>query len=133
MEMLGHLGGVRQVLMTGRTASGDVVDVPVRLAVVSEDTAYFAVECDSPLIFAIRHEPNVRLALCNFRGRPGGSDQPAVAHPVETAEAHAAKAAVHKKWPAYYRAFIAAKRLIGEGHLRYFRLSPAAEPTPWLA
>lgn len=127
MEQLAHLSRVPRVLMTGRSSDGEVHDFPVRLAVMSDDVGYFAVWSASAADKVLAEDSAVRFAFCNFRARPGGSDQPGVAVP---ADSTVARAALVAKWPAWFRAWAWARETAGT-RLSYYRLVPAEEPTPW--
>ena len=118
--------------MTCRLASGAVFDFTTRLAVAADELGYFAISSGSPAVEAIMIEPNLRLAKCDVRGRASGSDQPASAVRISGGpDERAARVALNDKWPRWWRAMLVLRA--SRGHrLAYFRVTPTAEPTPWL-
>lgn len=131
METFEHLRRADTVLLTTRRRDGRTVDTPVNVAVDAAGRGYFRTGPGSGKAKRIANFPDVRLAPCNRRGRPGGSDQPAVAERVTGAEADAARALLARRFPVLHRVIVpAADRLLRRAPV-YYRLSPADEPTPW--
>lgn len=131
METFEHLRRADTVLLTTRRRDGRTVDTPVNVAVDDAGLGYFRTSPASGKVKRMANFPDVRVAPCNRRGRPGGSDQPAVAAPVPGPEADAARALLARRFPLVHgRIMPVADRLLHRAPV-YYRLTPAAEPTPW--
>jgi uncharacterized protein len=103
METFEHLRRARLVLLTSRGADGVALHRAVRLAVGNDGSATLRTRAAGALAQRLSANPQVRVAPCDLRGRPSGSDQPAIA-----------------------------QRQSGSSTHITFRLCPAAEPTSWL-
>jgi uncharacterized protein len=133
MEKLGHLHEVDTVLLTTRRRDGRTVNTPVNLAVMDDDTGYFRTWSTSGKARRIRNFPDVRIAPCSWRGRPGGSDQPAQAVLLSGAETSVAKRVIVKRFPVLHGLFVPLTHRLLRYRTVYFKVVPTEEPTPWMA
>jgi PPOX class probable F420-dependent enzyme len=132
VEKLGHLKGVHQVLLTTRRPDGGTANTPVNLAIVDDDTGYFRTWSTSGNARRIQDFPDVRIAPCNVRGRPGGSDQPCRAVPVSGVEATAARRALSKRFPVLQGLLVPLTHRLLSRTTVHYRVVPMDEPTPWM-
>jgi PPOX class probable F420-dependent enzyme len=130
MESFEHFRRADTVLLTTRRRDGRTIDTPVNVAVDAEGRGYFRTDAGSGKAKRLANFPGVRLAPCTRRGRPQGSDQPAVATRLGAAEAGVAAELLAKRFPVQGRLVPLADRL-RRREVAYYRLDPADEPTPW--
>src|SRR5436309_2874897 len=78
MEGFEHLRRSETVLLSTRRRDGRIVDTPINLAVDAEGQGYFRTWSTAGKAKRLANFPGVRVAPCTFRGRPTGSDQPAL-------------------------------------------------------
>jgi PPOX class probable F420-dependent enzyme len=133
MEKLGHLHQVDVVLLTARGSDGDAANSRVNLVVVDDDTGYFRTSSAARAVELIQNVPDVRIAPCSWRGRPGGSDQPARAVLVGAAEAVVAKRAIARRFPMLQGLVVPLAFRLLRYRTVYFKVAPTEEPTPWMA
>jgi len=136
MRTLGHLATVRWVRLTTAGPGEDPIQVSgnrlISLAIVSDDVAYFVSDTRSTISQHLAVFPHARIAPCDVRGRPGGSDQPVTIEPATGTPPARAVGAVRKKSLLYNGILLPLwYRLRGRTPV-YYLLRPAAEPTPWL-
>lgn len=132
MENFEHLRRADTVLLTTRRRDGRTVDTPINLAVDAAGTGYFRTSATSGKARRLANFPGVRLAPCTRRGRPTGSDQPALCQPATGDEAVRAQRALAARFPLIHGAILPVLRHVRpRGQVAYFRVDPADEPTPW--
>ena len=133
MENFEHLRRSGTVLLATRRRDGRCVPTPVNLAIDERGLGYFRTYPDTGKVKRIANFPDVRVAPCNRRGRPSGSDQPALAHLLVAAEAEHAAATLARRFRVLHAILgPVVDRVLGKSPV-YYRLSPADEPTPWAA
>ena len=152
METFAHLRRARAVLLSCYDRDdGRVLHRRVKLAVEPNGQGAVApsgrgmVAVPRRMALLIDASPDVRVGSCNWRGRPDGSDQPAVATRLTAAEdVAAARRALRRRFPLWGPAVslwaraqpngLGVGRFGGIGWLGgvgWLAVEPADEPTPW--
>ena len=131
MESFEHFRRADTVLLTTRRRDGRTVDTPVNVAVDPSGNGYFRSDAGAGKVKRLANFPGVRLAPCNRRGRPQGSDQPAVAFRLHGAEADLAARLLAERFPIIQGRLVPLADRLSRREIAYFRLVPADEPTPW--
>ncbi|HTZ43015.1 MAG TPA: PPOX class F420-dependent oxidoreductase [Jatrophihabitans sp.] len=131
METFEHLRRTRTVLLTTRRRDGRTVDTPVNLAVDAEGAGYLRTWPAAGKVKRLANFPGVRVAPCTMRGRPTGSDQPAVATRLAGPDAERAERALARRFPLLHGRLVPLLNRLSHRDSVFYRLEPADEPTPW--
>jgi PPOX class probable F420-dependent enzyme len=131
MESFEHFRRADTVLLTTRRKDGRTVDTPINLVVDAEGRGYFRTDASSGKAKRLANFPGVRLAPCNRRGRPQGSDQPAIATRLHGTEASVAAELLAARFPIIQGRLLPLADRLRRHEVAYYRLIPADEPTPW--
>ncbi len=131
MESFEHFRRADTVLLTTRRRDGRTVDTPVNVAVDAAGNGYFRTDAASGKAKRLANFPGVRLAPCNRRGRPGGSDQPAIATRLSAADADTAARLLAERFPIIQGRLVPLADRLRHSEVAYYRLVPTEEPTPW--
>ena len=131
MENFEHLRRAETVLLTTRRRDGRTVDTPVNLAVAADGAGYFRTWTTAGKVKRLANFPGVRVAPCTRRGRPTGSDQPALASRLAGAAAEQAARSLASRFPVIQGWLVPLAHRLARRETVYYRLEPAAEPTPW--
>lgn len=126
METFEHLRRSRLVLLTSRGPGDVALHRPVRMSV--DDAGNGSVWLPKGLRLVARLDacPEVRVAPCDLRARPTGSDQPAFAQRCEVPPAERASSGAI----ARETGLVALLGRLKQSFVCY-RLTPADEPTHW--
>jgi uncharacterized protein len=131
MESFEHFRRADTVLLTTRRRDGRMVNTPVNVAIDAEGRGYFRTDAGSGKAKRLANFPGVRLAPCTRRGRPQGSDQPALATRLRGADASVAAELLAKRFPIVQGWLVPLTDRLRHREVAYYRLVPAEEPTPW--
>lgn len=131
MENFEHLRRADTVLLTTRRKDGRTVDTPVNVAIDESGNGYFRTWSTAGKALRIRNYPDVRVAPCSRRGRPQGSDQPAVATLLTGGDERTASAELARRFPVIHGVLVPRLHRLQKHRTVYYRLTPAEEPTPW--
>jgi PPOX class probable F420-dependent enzyme len=131
MESFEHLRRTDTVLLSTRRRDGRVVDTPVNLAVGDDGVGYFRTWSTAGKAKRLANFPGVRVAPCTYRGRPKGSDQPALTTRLTGAEAEHARRQLAARFPLLHARLVPLVHRFTRRQTIYYRLTPADEPTPW--
>jgi PPOX class probable F420-dependent enzyme len=131
MENFEHLRAAHTVLLSTRRRDGRTVQTPVNLAVDRDGTGYFRTWSTAGKARRLANFPGLRLAPCSVTGRAQGSDQPALASRLSGPEADHARRLLAERFPLLHGVIVPRLHRLQRRHTVYYRLVPAAEPTPW--
>jgi PPOX class probable F420-dependent enzyme len=131
MESFEHLRRTKTVLLSTRRRDGRIVDTPVNLAVDTDGMGYFRTWSTAGKAKRLANFPGARVAPCTFRGRPKGSDQPALTTRLTGADADYARQQLAARFPLLQGRLVPLIHRLTRRQTIYYRLTPAEEPTPW--
>jgi PPOX class probable F420-dependent enzyme len=131
MENFEHLRRADTVLLTTRRKDGRTVDTPVNVAVDEAGNGYFRTWATAGKALRIRNFPEVRVAPCSRRGRPKGSDQPAIATLLTGSDEATAGAELARRFPVIHGFLVPQLYRLRRHRTAYYRLTPTEEPTSW--
>jgi PPOX class probable F420-dependent enzyme len=131
MESFEHLRRTYTVLLSTRRRDGRIVDTPVNLAVDRDGAGYFRTWSTAGKAKRLANFPGVRVAPCTFRGRPKGSDQPALTTRLVGTDADQARRQLVARFPLLHGRLVPLVHRFSRRQTIYYRLVPAEEPTPW--
>ncbi|MEO6500318.1 MAG: PPOX class F420-dependent oxidoreductase [Jatrophihabitantaceae bacterium] len=131
METFEHLRRADTVLLTTRRRDGSTVDTPVNLVVDDDGVGYVRTWSTSGKARRMRNFPGVRVAPCSVTGRPQGSDQPAIASLLSGPDVELARRLLACRFPVIHGRLVPLAHRLMRHDTVYYRLRPAAEPTPW--
>jgi PPOX class probable F420-dependent enzyme len=126
-----QLRGSATVLLTTRRRDGRTVDTPVNLVIDADGTGYFRTFAATGKVKRLANYPDVRIAPCSRRGRPSGSDQPAVAEPVTGEAAEHARRLLARRFRVTHGVIVPLVYRLRRATPKFYRVLPSAEPTPW--
>jgi PPOX class probable F420-dependent enzyme len=130
-ETFEHLRRANTVLLTTRRKNGSTVDTPINVAVDERGRGYFRTWSTSGKAKRLRNFPGVRVAPCSVNGRAQGSDQPALASLLSGSDEALAARLLAERFPVIHGALVPRLHRLRRYRTVYYRLEPAAEPTPW--
>lgn len=131
MENFEHLRRTYTVLLSTRRRDGRVVGTPVNLALDTDGTGYFRTWSTAGKAKRLKNFPGLRVAPCTLRGRPKGSDQPALATRLTGTDADHARRLLASRFPVLHGLFVPLVHRLTGRQTVYYRLVPTEEPTRW--